>query len=104
MLSSVTGASFMSISLLALEFWDFPFVRDSPKKSEILPSEFCPISGDWGELGIPDLANIFLIKCYWMIQIASVTVLTVFELLRVNQQEGSEVKLTPTQIRVRGRK
>ena len=39
-----------------------------------------------------------------MIQIASVTVLTVFELLRINQQEGSEVKLTPTQIRVRGRK
>ena len=39
-----------------------------------------------------------------MIQIASLTVLTVFELLRINQQEGSEVKLTPTQIRVKGPK
>ena len=34
------------------------FVRDWPKigKSEIPPPEFCPICGDWGELGIPDVA------------------------------------------------
>ena len=34
------------------------FVRDWPKigKSEIPPPEFCPISGDWGELEIPDVA------------------------------------------------
>ena len=28
------------------------------------PSEFCPISGDWDELGIPNLARMSLMKCY----------------------------------------
>ena len=27
-----------------------------------IPSEFCPISGDWGELGMPNLARMSLIK------------------------------------------
>ena len=31
---------------------------------ENTPSEFCPISGDWGKLRIPNLARVFLIKCY----------------------------------------
>ena len=34
------------------------------RKSEILPSEFCPISGDWGKLGILNFAPMSLIKCY----------------------------------------
>ena len=33
---------------------------------------FCSISGDWGELGIPNLARTTLIKCYWMLQNARV--------------------------------
>ena len=43
----VTGPSFMSISSLVLELWQFSFIRDWPeiRKSEIPPSEFCPISG-----------------------------------------------------------
>ena len=63
--SLVTGPSFMSISSLVLELWQFTFIRDWPEilKSEIPPSEFCLISGDWGELGIPTLAWVFLIKC-----------------------------------------
>ena len=60
------GPSFMSISSLVLELWQFSFIRDWPeiRKSEIPPSEFCPISGDWGELGIPNLARMSLIKRY----------------------------------------
>ena len=61
------------------------------------PSEFYPISRHWGELGIPDLAQTSLIKCYWMLRNARVTALTVSELLVENQQGG---KITPTQIRV----
>ena len=34
------------------------------RKSEISLSEFCLISGDWEELGIPNLARMFLIKGY----------------------------------------
>ena len=72
--SLVTGPSFMSISSLVLELWQFPFVRYWPeiRKSEILPSEFCPISEDLGELGIPNLVRTPPIKwyrfyCFWVI-------------------------------------
>ena len=90
----VTGPSFMSISSLVLELWQFSFIRDWPeiRKSEIPPSEFCPISGDWGELWIPNLARMNLIECYWMLRNSRVTAFTVFELLRENQL-GS--KITP---------
>ena len=86
----VTGRSFMSISLLVLELWQFSFVGDWPEiwQSEIPPSECCPISGDWGELGIPNLTRMSLMKCYWMQQNARVTVFTGSELLRENQEEG----------------
>ena len=85
----VTGPGFMPISLLVLELWQFSFIRVWPeiRKSEIPPSEFCPISGDWGELGIPKLARMSLMKCYWMLQNARVTAfITVSELLRENQR------------------
>ena len=83
----ITGPRFMSISPLVLELWKFSFIRDWPeiRKSEIPPSEFFPISGDWGELWIPNLARISLIECYWMLQNSSVTAFTVFESLRENQ-------------------
>ena len=57
--SLVTGPSFMSISSLVLELWQFSFIRDWPeiRKSEIPPSEFCPISGYWDELWIPNLVT-----------------------------------------------
>ena len=99
--SLVTGPSFMSISSLVLELWQFSFIRDWPeiRKSEIPPSEFCPISGDWGELWIPNLAWMSLIECYWMLQNSRVTALTVFELFNENKL-GEGVKLSPTQIMV----
>ena len=85
----VTGPSFMSISSLVQELWQFFFIRDWPeiRKSQIAPCEFFPISGDWGKLGIPNLARMSLIICYWMLQNAS-------EFLRENQLGG--VKLPPT--------
>ena len=88
----VNDASFMSISSLVLELWQFSFIRDWPEiqKLEIPTSEFFPVSGDWGELWIPNLARISLIECYWMLQNYRVTAFTVFELLRENQ---SGVKL-----------
>ena len=83
----VTGPNFMPISSLVLQLCQFLFIRDWPeiRKSEIPPSEFCPISGDWGELWIPNLARMFLIECYWMLQNSRVTAFTVSELLRENQ-------------------
>ena len=100
----VTGPSFMSISSLDLELWQFSFIRDWPeiRKSEIPSSEFLPISGDRSELGIRHLARMSLIKYYWMLQSNRIATFTVFELLRENQQEsGVKLPLCPTQIRVK---
>ena len=92
----VTGPSFMSTSSLVLELWQFSFVRYLPeiRKSKMPPSEFCPVSGDRGKLGIPNLTKMSLTKCYWMLQSARVTAFTVSELLRENQQGGGG-KITP---------
>ena len=81
--SLVTGPIFMS----CLELWQFSFIRDWPeiRKSEIRSSEFCPISGDWNELWIPNLARMSLIEYCWMLHNSRVTTFTVFELLRENQ-------------------
>ena len=71
MLISVTGPSFISISSLVLELWQFSFIRDWPeiRKLKISPSEFCPVSGDWGDLRIPNVSNKILLnaakcQCY----------------------------------------
>ena len=103
--SLVTGPSFISISSLVLELWQITFMRDWPdiRKSEIPPSEFCSMSGNWGELGIPNLAWMSLIKSYYMLQNTRVTAFTVSELLRENQQ-GVKLPSHPpllTQIRVK---
>ena len=101
--SLVTGPSFTSISSLVLELWKFSFIRDWPeiRKSEISASEFCPISGDWVELWIPNLVRMSLIEFYWMLQNCRVTAFTVFELLRENQLGGGNYPPPPrTQIRV----
>ena len=47
-------------------------------------SEFCPISTDWSELGIPMIATIYLTKSYLMLQNIKFTAFTVYELLRKN--------------------
>ena len=55
----VTGPSFMSISSLVLELWQFFFRRDWPgiQKSEIPPSEFSPVSEDWVTFWTPNIAR-----------------------------------------------
>ena len=90
----ITGSGIMKIF----------FYKGLTRNPEIgnTPSEFYPISGDWGKLWIQNLAQMSPIKYYWMLQNSSVTALTVFELLRENQLGG---KITPppppTQIRVK---
>ena len=86
--SLVTGPSFMSISSLVLKLWQFSFIRDWLEiwKSEIPLSQFCPIFGDWGKLGILNLARMFLINCYWRLQNGKVTSFSVSKLLKENQQ------------------
>ena len=76
--SLVADLSFMSILWLVLESWQFLFIKNWPKirKSEIHASKFCQISGDWGELGIPHLARMSLMKCYWILQNSTATAFT----------------------------
>ena len=69
------------------------------QKSETPPSRFCPVSGNWGELGIPNLTRMSLIKCYARLQDSRVTTFTASGLLRENQQ-GVKLLPPPLQIRV----
>ena len=94
LLSLVTGPSFMSISSLVLDLWQFLFYKGLTRNPEIPPSEFCPISGEWSKLWMPNLAWMSLIECNWMLQNSRVTACTVFELLR-DIQLGRGLKLPP---------
>ena len=91
----VIGSSFMSISSLVLKFWQLFFIRDWPEiwKSEIPPSEFCPISGDCNKLWILNLAENPLIKCHW-------TLGYIFCHFWVNKwnQQAEKAKLPPPHI------
>ena len=86
----ITGSSFKSTELLVLELWQFWFIRDWPKirKSEIPPSESCSIFGNWGDLRVPNLARMSLIKSYLMLQNAKYKAFNISKLLRKNQQGG----------------
>ena len=68
--SLVTGPSFMSISSLVLELWQFYFIRDWPeiRKSKIPPTGFWLISRDGVKLWMPNYGRMFLIEYYWMLQ------------------------------------
>ena len=56
------------LKAIVLEFWFWSYnyflLQGIDQKSNTPPSEFCLISGDGGDLGIPNLALTFLIKCY----------------------------------------
>ena len=96
--SLVTGRSFSSISSLVLELWQFSFIRDWPeiRKLDIPPSEFSPIYEKWDESWVPNLARMFLIECYWMLQNSRITAFTILELLRENQLgEGGKITTLP---------
>ena len=84
----VIGLSFMSLSWLVVELWQFLFIKDWPEiqKLEIPSPAFCPVSGHWDELRIPNFTRMSIIKSYWMLQNGRVTAFIVSELLRENQQ------------------
>ena len=72
------------------------------QKSEIHPSEFCPISGEWDELGIPYLARVSVMlmnaaKC----QVYSFYRFWVIKRKPTRGGEGGGNSLPPTQIRVK---
>ena len=99
----VNGPSFMSISSLVLELWQFPFTRDWPeiRNSEMPPSEFSAIYRVWCWLRMQNVVRISLMKCYWLLQNTRVTAFTVSELLSENQQEErGEEGITHHQIMV----
>ena len=52
---------------------------------EIPPTEYCPVAGDWGVLGILNLARISWMKSYSTLQNARFTAYTYSE-LRENEQ------------------
>ena len=83
----VTGPSFISISSLVLELWQFTFIWVS--------SEFCQIPGDIGKLVMPNLTRMYLIKCYYVLQNAMVSV-SHFWVIKGKQTEGD--KTTSIQI------
>ena len=97
----VTDPSFMSISLPVMELWQFLFIRDwlENRKLKIHLSKFRPISGDWGKLGMQNLAGISLMKCYWMLENARFT--WIIKRKPTGRREGGEVKDAPTQIGVK---
>ena len=104
--SLVTSSSFMSISPLVLELWQFSFIMDwsEIQKLETPLSELYPTSGDWDKLWIPNLAWMSPIECYWILQNFRVTAFNVFDLLReIQLGVGGGVKLPspPIQIRVK---
>ena len=66
----------------------FPFEEMTrTKKSKIPPSEFSPISRDCGKLRIPNLTQMSLMKCSWILQNVRVAAFTLSGLLRDNQLE-----------------
>ena len=65
------------------------------------PFEFCPISRDWSEFGILNLARMSQMKLYRMLQNARVTAFTVSELLMENQQRGKIIPTTQIKVKIR---
>ena len=63
------------------------------RKSEIPPSEFCPMSGDWGEFWVPNLVRMSLIEYYWMLQNSRVTSFTVLELLKDTPPPTTQIRV-----------
>ena len=59
----------------------------------ILSSEFCPISGHWGELGIPNLVQMSPIKCYWMLENVKVTAFTIWVIM--GKPTGGKITPSP---------
>ena len=81
LLSSFHGSSRFHVNIVSGTFY-----KELTRNLEIGNTLvfFCSISGDWGELGIPNLARTTLIKCYWMLQNARVAAFYLFWLIKGN--------------------
>ena len=70
--------------------WEFSFIKGWQKSgNQNYPSGFWAIFGDWGgKLEISNVAQMSLMKCYWMLQ--RVTAFTVTELVKetLHGEEG----------------
>ena len=86
--SSSTDPRLASVPLLVLELWKLLFIRDLTRNPEIgnSPYDFCLISGDWSEFGIPNLAWMLLLKNYLLPQNSRFKAFTISELLKENQK------------------
>ena len=84
--SLVTGPSFMSISSLVLELWQFPF-RKLTRNPENGNTSVWVWPNIWrlGRVRNTKFGTNISIKSYWMLQNAKVTTFSVSELLRENQ-------------------
>ena len=100
--SLVTGPSFLSISSLVLELWEFPFIRDRTRNPKIGNTPILVLSNIW-RLGRVRNAkfgtNVF---DKMLMNVAKCQGFRLSQLLRENQSEG---KITPnpptTQVRVK---
>ena len=103
LLSLVTGRSFISISSLLLELWQFSFIKDWPEIQtlETPPSEFLLNIWRLGRVRDTKFGTNVSNKMLWMLQNAKVTAFIVSELLRENQQGVGGKITTPTQIKVK---
>ena len=91
--SLVTGPSFMSISSM---FWSHDnFLLQG---IQMPPSEFWPTFGDWDELGIPNLAQMTLIKSYWMLENAMNFVVSECFWLIKGKPTGGEINPDPPRL------
>lgn len=63
------------MSILFLVLFCKGLTRNPENKNT--PPEFCPISADWGDLQIPNLAGLSLIKNYLMLKNNMLTAFTV---------------------------
>lgn len=69
--NNITGSGVMTM--------DWPEIRN-------IPCTFCLIYGAWGQLGMSKLAQMSLMKFYWMQQNARLRAFTISQLSRKNQQ------------------
>ena len=97
----VTGPSFMSISSLVLELWQFYFIGID-QKSENRNTSTWVLSNIWrlGLVRVPNLVRMSIIKFYWMLQNASCSfcrfwVIKGKPIVCVSGSRGGEGEFTP---------
>ena len=90
------GGCFVSlVKSLVLELWQIYFIKDWPEIGNT-PVWVLPNIWRWGELWITNLAQMFLIAYYWMLQYASGYSLYRFWVIKGKPTEEVKLPLPPT--------